>query len=140
MLVLTRQPGIGEESSVTLPELGIVIRILEVRSYNQVRLGIEAPSNVNILRTELIERPQIELGVDRALDCGSLGQITPNGLVDAITSIRETTTKIDWNRVTPDGLNDAIRAASVDDDCDAEPLPRYSQTEYRDLNPDFHET
>lgn len=93
MLVLTRQPGIGDESSITLPDLGIVIRVLEVRSFNQVRIGIEAPSNVNILRTELIERPQIELGMDRTLDCGSLGQINPNpiatGLATGIDSKRK---------------------------------------------------
>ena len=100
MLVLTRQPGIGDESSITLPDLGIVIRVLEVRSFNQVRIGIEAPG-IRIVRTELLDRPQIEVGYDRTLDCGSLGQINPNGLVNA------------------------IRAASVDDDCDAEPLPRF---------------
>ena len=86
MLVLTRQPGIGDESSVTLPDLGIVIRVLEVRGYNQVRIGIEAPSNVNILRTELMERPQVELGVDRTLDCGSLGQINPNPIATGLAT------------------------------------------------------
>lgn len=91
MLVLTRQPGIGDESSITLPDLGIVIRVLEVRSFNKVRIGIEAPSNVNILRTELMERPQIELGAPPA--------IKPEHLSD----IREV----------------------LDDDCDAEPLPRF---------------
>jgi carbon storage regulator CsrA len=95
MLVLTRQPG----SSVTLPELGITFHVLEVRGFNQIRIGVTAPKNVNIVRTELLERPQVELGDDKTLDCGSLGQINPTGFVDA------------------------IRAASVDDD--AEPLPRF---------------
>lgn len=90
MLVLTRQPGIGDESSVTLPDLGIVIRVLEVRSYNQVRIGIEAPG-IRIVRTELLDRPQIELGAPPA--------IKPEHLTD----IREV----------------------LDDDCDAEPLPRF---------------
>lgn len=40
----------------------------------------------------------MELGT---LNCGSLGHIKPNGFVDA------------------------IRAASVDDDCDDDPLPRF---------------
>lgn len=85
MLVLTRQPGIGDESSVTLPDLGIVIRVLEVRSYNQVRIGIEAPG-IRIVRTELLERPQVELGVDRTLDCGSLGQINPNPIATGLSN------------------------------------------------------
>lgn len=89
MLVLTRQPGGGDESSITLPDLGIVIRVLEVRSCNQVRIGIEAPG-IRIVRTELLDRPQIEVGYDRTLDCGSLGQINPNpigaGLASGIDS------------------------------------------------------
>ena len=85
MLVLTRQPGIGDESSITLPDLGIVIRVLEVRSFNQVRIGIEAPG-IRIVRTELLDRPQIELGYDRTLDCGSLGQINPNPIAAGLTT------------------------------------------------------
>jgi carbon storage regulator CsrA len=95
MLVLTRRPG----DSITLPELGIVIRVLEVRSYNQIRIGIEAPSGINIVRTELLEHPRVEVGYDKTLDCGSLGQINPTH------------------------TSDAIRAASADDD--DEPLPRF---------------
>ena len=85
MLVLTRQPGIGDEASITLPDLGIVIRVLEVRSFNQVRIGIEAPG-IRIVRTELLERPQIEVGYDRTLDCGSLGQINPNPIATGLAT------------------------------------------------------
>jgi len=80
MLVLTRQPG----SSVTLPELGITFHVLEVRGFNQIRIGVTAPKNVNIVRTELLERPQVELGDDKTLDCGSLGQITPNPIATGL--------------------------------------------------------
>lgn len=90
MLILTRKPGGGDESSITLPDLGVVFRVLEVRSFNQVRIGIEAPG-IRIVRTELLERPQIELGAPPA--------IKPEHLAD----IREV----------------------LDDDCDAEPLPRF---------------
>jgi carbon storage regulator CsrA len=58
MLVLTRRPG----DSITLPELGIIIRVLDVRGFNQIRIGIEAPSGINIVRTELLEHPQVEVG------------------------------------------------------------------------------
>ena len=95
MLVLTRQPG----ESVTIGD-DIVVTVLEVRGYNQIRIGIEAPDNIRIVRTELLERPQIELGYDKTLDCGSLGQINPTHTTDA------------------------IRAAIVDSD-DCEPDPKY---------------
>lgn len=85
MLVLTRQPGGGDESSITLPDLGIVFRVLEVRSFNQVRIGIEAPG-IRIVRTELLERPQIEVGYDRTLDCGSLGHINPNPIATGLAT------------------------------------------------------
>jgi carbon storage regulator CsrA len=82
MLVLTRRPG----SSVTLPELGITFHVLEVRGFNQIRIGITAPKNVNIVRTELIEHPQVEVGYDKTLDCGSLGQITPNPIATGLAA------------------------------------------------------
>ena len=50
MLILTRRPGetiyIGDEVTVT---------VLGVKG-NQVRIGINAPDKVNILREELVER------------------------------------------------------------------------------------
>jgi carbon storage regulator len=52
MLILTRRPGetilIGED---------IEVRILEVRG-NQVRIGIEAPETVKVLRAELADPPE----------------------------------------------------------------------------------
>ncbi len=49
MLVLSRKRGQG-----LLIDGSTVIRVLEVRG-NQVRLGIEAPSDIPVLRTELCE-------------------------------------------------------------------------------------
>lgn len=93
MLVLSRKV----DERITI---GNDIEILIVRVKGEtVRIGIQAPRGVIVMRTELIERPQVELGDDKTLDCGSLGQINPTGFVDA------------------------IRAATVDDD--AEPLPRF---------------
>ena len=52
MLVLSRKPGeriqIGENIWVTVVRIGL----------NTVRLGIEAPQDVKILRAELIEQPK----------------------------------------------------------------------------------
>lgn len=49
MLILTRRPGealnIGEDVSITV--LGV--------NGNQVRIGIDAPRDVNVVRTELLE-------------------------------------------------------------------------------------
>lgn len=54
MLILTRRPGesirVGKE---------IEISILEVRG-NQVRLGVTAPSEVLVLRSELLEKQPAE--------------------------------------------------------------------------------
>ena len=51
MLILTRKPGesliIGEDIKVT---------IFSVKG-NQVRIGIDAPKDVHIVRDELLERP-----------------------------------------------------------------------------------
>ena len=50
MLILTRRPGesiqVGEE---------IEISVLEIRG-NQVRLGINAPADILVLRSELLEK------------------------------------------------------------------------------------
>jgi carbon storage regulator len=50
MLVLSRK----KEQEVCLPELGVNIKVLQVKG-NTVRLGIEAPEDVHILRGELNE-------------------------------------------------------------------------------------
>jgi len=51
MLVLSRRC----RESVVLPADGVVIRVLEIRA-NRVRLGIEAPTGVSVLRGELLGR------------------------------------------------------------------------------------
>lgn len=55
MLIITRT--IGE--SIVLPDQGITITVLGVRNrpeLDPVRLGIEAPRDVVVLRQELIEK------------------------------------------------------------------------------------
>lgn len=54
MLLLTRRVG----ERVMIGE-GIVIAILGIRG-GQVRLGIEAPKEVKVLREELIRRHEVE--------------------------------------------------------------------------------
>ncbi len=51
MLVITRK----SQEKVVLPTYGITITVLKARR-GRVRLGIEAPKNVTILRAELLER------------------------------------------------------------------------------------
>ncbi len=51
MLVLARKVGEG-----FVIDGRIVVTILEVRGADQVRLGIEAPADVSILRAEVGER------------------------------------------------------------------------------------
>jgi len=50
MLVVTRKP----KQQLVLPTEGITITVLETRR-GRVRLGIEAPEHVRILRTELLK-------------------------------------------------------------------------------------
>lgn len=61
MLVLQRKVGTSVEI-----QGGITITILELCN-GGVRMGIDAPSSVKILRTELIDNPQIELGAPPAI-------------------------------------------------------------------------
>ncbi|HVF17709.1 MAG TPA: carbon storage regulator CsrA [Steroidobacteraceae bacterium] len=56
MLILTRRPG----ESIQVGE-DIEISVLEIRG-NQVRLGINAPADVLVLRSELLEaKPQADV-------------------------------------------------------------------------------
>lgn len=50
MLVLSRK----RDEALVFPALGIEVRVLEIR-WDRVRIGIEAPANVRVLRDELIE-------------------------------------------------------------------------------------
>jgi carbon storage regulator CsrA len=49
MLVLTRRPN----ESIVFPALGVTVRVLAVRG-TSVRLGIEAPRGVVVMRDELL--------------------------------------------------------------------------------------
>jgi carbon storage regulator len=59
MLVLSRKPNDG----VVLPGLGITVRVLSVKG-NTVRIGIEAPHDVQVVREELLELPLPEVAAD----------------------------------------------------------------------------
>lgn len=48
MLVLSRRP----DEQIVFPELGISIKVIRTKG-NQVRLGIQAPETIRILRGEL---------------------------------------------------------------------------------------
>ncbi len=55
MLVLSRKQG----ERIVVPECGLTITVLEVVG-SRVRVGIAAPSNVTILRAEIVEREHKE--------------------------------------------------------------------------------
>jgi carbon storage regulator len=50
MLVLSRKPNEG----IVLPGLGVTVRVLSIKG-NAVRIGIEAPHDVQVVREELLE-------------------------------------------------------------------------------------
>ncbi len=59
MLVLSRR----ESEKIVVPELGIILEVLSIKG-NVVRLGIEAPPEIRILRSEVLERnlaPPVEV-------------------------------------------------------------------------------
>jgi len=51
VLVLTRRP----HEKIVLPGLGVTIEVIAIKG-NSVRLGIEAPPDVQILREELLSQ------------------------------------------------------------------------------------
>lgn len=51
MLVLSRKKG----EQILVPECGVTVKVLAVKG-NTIRLGIEAPADVEILRAEIHER------------------------------------------------------------------------------------
>ena len=77
MLVLTRK----REQKIIIGD-GITITILGIQT-NQVRLGIEAPSNIPILREELSRRPAQEPAAPRMTEVTlNLEKFELAGLVD----------------------------------------------------------
>ena len=61
MLVLSRRP----EEKILLPTVPAVIKVIAAQS-GLVRLGIEAPSHVPILREELFDNDPAALGIGRS--------------------------------------------------------------------------
>lgn len=67
MLVLSRRNG----ETISLPEHNIPIRVLRV-SGSRVQIGIDAPSEVAIRRSELLEDPSDAIGNEAAAGLSSL--------------------------------------------------------------------
>ena len=55
MLVLTRR----ESEKILIPDLGITLEIVRIKG-NSVRVGIEAPPEIRVIRGELLDRQQHE--------------------------------------------------------------------------------
>lgn len=70
MLVISRR----EKEKVLFPTLGISVEILRSRS-NAVRLGIEAPAEIPVLRHELAEKSSIELTPDEDVTRQQLAEL-----------------------------------------------------------------
>jgi carbon storage regulator len=60
MLVLSRRPN----EKIVLPGLGITVQVVSVKP-GVVRLGIDAPPAVQVLREELLGRPEPTVTVTR---------------------------------------------------------------------------
>ncbi len=60
MLVLTRRP----HEKIVLPGLGVTIQVTAIQG-GTVRIGIEAPSDVQVMREELLDQSQASARVGR---------------------------------------------------------------------------
>ena len=58
MLVLTRR----ESEKILIPDLGITLEIVRIKG-NNVRIGIEAPPEIRVMRGELLDRKQHEAAI-----------------------------------------------------------------------------
>jgi len=56
MLALTR--GEGESITIYAGEKKITVTVVEVRAGRQVRLSFEAPNDIDIYRTEVLDREE----------------------------------------------------------------------------------
>jgi carbon storage regulator CsrA len=63
MLVLSRRP----KEKIVFPTIHTEVQVLGMQG-GQVRLGIEAPPNVSVIREELLDRTQPLKGGDRSFD------------------------------------------------------------------------
>jgi carbon storage regulator CsrA len=83
MLVLSR----GRNDKVVFPTLGITVEILRVEGKN-IRLGIEAPRAVPILREEIVRQAEPGDGVECQPESGGLTHTTRNRLQKATLGLR----------------------------------------------------
>ena len=60
MLVLTRRP----HEKIVLPGLGVTIQLVSIKG-GTVRIGIEAPPDVQVMREELLDQSQASARVGR---------------------------------------------------------------------------
>lgn len=67
MLVLTRK----QNESIVLPDLNLTIRVSGI-SGGRVRLAIDGPRDVHVLRKEVAERLPPRGQLTRSADCGVL--------------------------------------------------------------------
>ncbi len=84
MLVLSR----GANDKVVFPTLGITVEILRFVG-SKVRLGIDAPKDIPVLRDEILERKEAPLPVDERLPAAAeLAHSTRNRLHKATLGLR----------------------------------------------------
>lgn|SRR5574337_870864 len=100
MLILTRKPG----ENITIGE-SIVVSVLEIRG-SQVRLGITAPSSVQIHRGEIYERirdENVRAGSVPLSQAGALSErlrtLFPKQLISEKSE--QASAKLDGHRLSP---------------------------------------
>jgi carbon storage regulator CsrA len=107
MLVISR----GEGDGVHFPDLDLAVRVLKVAG-QRIRIGIDAPDHVRVLRSELLKRSAespAASGVDSGCDVDSLTHDERNRLNAAGLALSLAQKHLERNR--PDMAEQALKAA-----------------------------
>jgi carbon storage regulator len=91
MLVLSRR----ESEQIVIPELGITLQVIRIKG-NSVKIGIDAPPNIRVLRGELQLRAEADRSLQTLANQNSSAPLTaaPNGYVIATNKYSGTKTTV----------------------------------------------
>lgn len=116
MLVLSRKPN----DRILFPELGITIHVVKVDG-RSVRLGIEAPRDVHVLRHEVAPDLHRQASAGQKLPPAPARHRVRNRLNTALLSLGLLQRKIELEQLTPDQIDAQLSSAiAVLEEIDAE--------------------
>ena len=100
MLVLSRR----ENEKIVLPELGITLEVVRIQG-NTVRIGIEAPREIRIVRSEVQNQPARRSAGKASSISAASPVVAYDHSQDAGNTIRESRTAYQCRRKSGDSAN-----------------------------------